>query len=621
MTSIKNAPNQPFVDTKAAFDWELEETLVERRRKLPYRIRRIIRSWWFWVALMALLVSALFDAELMRGILSLLMAVVTILFAASYIIFQFLIMFWFVSRTRQYEIMPGAEGIGFKDYRGQPEILEQAQQIVTLLRGVTPFEDAGGEPLNGLLLEGPPGTGKTWLAQAISTEAGVPFYYVDTSSLQAMFMGVGNLKVGRMYAKARKAAKDYGAAVIFLDEIDSIGSRGGVAAVGGGQTGGMMGGMMGGGSMGLLSTMLIEMSGFSLEHGWRARLNKWFYRTLLRREQPKPHKRVLTIGATNRIQALDPALLRPGRFDKKIRIDAPDAQGRRDIFAYYLSKMAHDESMEAALLASECPGYTPADIKYLLNETLRYALFDGRRYMSYADFQRAKPEHEMGLRAPIKNMSHEARERLAFHEAGHAVAVRLFLPDHRIARVTIIRQGGAYGHVSHYPAHEAYQGMRTRDQYFDLLRVYVAGKASEVEFCGLPNQTLGVGGDFQQIRFWLNMMARAGMLGPLGGAMGVRLTLAGTMFDMPPEMAQAMEDTFQQVLNDTRRALREHAEMVRALVALLMEREELLAADVKAFFDQYGLPTPEMAQMDEAEPTVALPEGDAAVAAPGTAAV
>ena len=283
--------------------------------------------------------------------------------------------------------------------------------------------------------------------------------------------------------------------------------------------------------------------------------------------------------------------------------------------------MAHDESMEAALLASECPGYTPADIKYLLNETLRYALFDGRRYMSYADFQRAKPEHEMGLRAPIKNMSHEARERLAFHEAGHAVAVRLFLPDHRIARVTIIRQGGAYGHVSHYPAHEAYQGMRTRDQYFDLLRVYVAGKASEVEFCGLPNQTLGVGGDFQQIRFWLNMMARAGMLGPLGGAMGVRLTLAGTMFDMPPEMAQAMEDTFQQVLNDTRRALREHAEMVRALVALLMEREELLAADVKAFFDQYGLPTPEMAQMDEAEPTVALPEGDAAVAAPGTAAV
>ena len=151
--------------------------------------------------------------------------------------------------------------------------------------------------------------------------------------------------------------------------------------------------------------------------------------------------------------------------------------------------------MDASVLASECPGYTPADIKYLLNETLRYALFDGRRYMSYADFQRAKPEHEMGLRAPIKNMSQEAKERLAFHEAGHAVAVRLFLPDHRIARITIIRQGGSYGHVSHFPANESYQGMRTRDQYFALLCVFVAGKASEIEFCGLPNQTLGVGGD------------------------------------------------------------------------------------------------------------------------------
>jgi cell division protease FtsH len=116
---------------------------------------------------------------------------------------QFVAIFWFLSRSRQYEVMPGAEGIGFKDYRGQPEILEQAHQIVTLLRGVKAFEGAGGEPLNGLLLEGPPGTGKTWLAQAISTEALVPFFYVDTSSLQGMFMGTGALKVMRMYGMAR----------------------------------------------------------------------------------------------------------------------------------------------------------------------------------------------------------------------------------------------------------------------------------------------------------------------------------------------------------------------------------------------------------------------------------
>ena len=140
--------------------------------------------------------------------------------------------------------------------------------------------------------------------------------------------------------------------------------------------------------------------------------------------------------------------------------------------------MAHDDSMDPLVLATETPGYTPADIKYLLNETLRYALFAGRRYMTYRDFQLAKPEHEMGLRSPIKHMTREAKERLAFHEAGHAVAVRLFLPEHRISRITIIRQGQAFGHVSHFPARDAYQGMQTRDQYLNRLRVACGGRAA-----------------------------------------------------------------------------------------------------------------------------------------------
>jgi len=601
---IKNAPNQPLLDTQARFDWENEETLVDRHNRLPNRIRRLLRRWWLWATLAVIFVIALFDADVMRAVLSILLLAFTLLFAIVYMLIQFVAIFWFLSRSRQYEIMPGAEGVSFKDYRGQPEILEQAQQIVTLLRGVKAFEGAGGEPLNGLLLEGPPGTGKTWLAQAISTEAGVPYFYVDTASLQGMFMGTGALKVMRMYGKARKKAKEYGAAVIFLDEIDAIGSRSGVSAVGGGQQGAFSG-MAG---MGLLSTMLIEMSGFSLEHGWRARLRTWFYKTFLRRNPPPPQKRVLTIGATNRIQALDPALLRPGRFDKKLRIDAPDAEGRRDIFEYYLSKMAHDESMNPMVLASETPGYTPADIKYLLNETLRYALFDGRRYMTYADFQRAKPEHEMGIRSPLKHMAKEAKERLAFHEAGHAVAVRLFLPHHRISRITIIRQGTTFGHVSHFPAAESYQGLRTREQYMDRLRVAVAGKAAEIEFCGLQNQTLGVGGDFATIRSLLRVMALAGMFGPLGGSLPLRVSMLGASQEVSPEMAQAMEEAFQRVLSETRKAMRENAHIVKALVELLMEKEELLADEVKAFFDQYGLHTPEPTLIRDGEPISIFPD-------------
>ncbi len=624
MSVIKHAPNQRLVETQGKLDWESEETLVDRRRRLPYRIMRMVRRTWLWALILAIFLAALFNADVMRGFITIAGLALQVGLFILIFLSQFVLMFWFLSRSRMYTIMPGAEGISFADYRGQPEILEQAMQIVTLLRGVAAFEGSGGEPLNGVLLEGPPGTGKTWLAQAISTEAGVPFYYVDTSSLQAMFMGMGAFKVTRMYSRARKAAKEYGAAVIFLDEINSIGSRSGVSEVGGGtDQRGFFGG--GGGGMGLLSTMLIEMSGFSLEHGWRARMRTWFYKTFMRRNPPKPQKRVLTIGATNRIQALDPALLRPGRFDKKLRIDSPDTEGRRDIFAYYLSKMAHDDSMNPVTLATETPGYTPADIKYLLNETLRYALFAGRRYMTYRDFQMAKPEHERGLRSPIKHITKEARDRLAFYQAARAVAVRLFLPEHRIARITIIRQGMALGHVSHFPARDAYQGMQTRDEYLNYLRVFAAGRAAEIEFFGMAQQTLGVlggmgsmNGDFGSIRRLLGFMARAGMLGPLGGSLRIGVTMMGMSTSVSPEMNEAMEETFQRIMKETRKALRENETIVRALVALLSEKEELLADEVKAFFDQYGLYTPEPTMIKGGEEVSVmsprLPEGTEAAA-------
>jgi cell division protease FtsH len=593
------------------FEWENETTLVDERRKLPYRIQRMARRLWLWALLFSIVMIALLNAGVMRAFLDIMIVVAQVMAYIFIFLSQFILLFWFLGRSRMYTVMPGAEGVSFDDYRGQPEILEQAQQIVLLLRGVKAYEGSGGEPLNGLLFEGPPGTGKTWLAQAISTEAGVPFFYVDTSSLQAMFIGMGAFKVMRVYRKARKYAKEYGAAVIFLDEIDAVGARGGVSQVGDG-TGVMPGvgrGFFGGGDMGLLSTMLIEMSGFSLEHGWRARLKTWWYKTILRRKPPKPNKRVLTIGATNRISALDPALLRPGRFDKKIRIDAPDMAGRREIFEYYLSKMAHDDTMQPAILATETPGYTPADIKYVLNETLRYAFFSGRTYMTYDDFRLAQPEHEMGLRSPVKHMSYEAKKRLAYHEAGHALAVRLFLPNHRISRITIIRQGQAFGHVTHYPATESYQGMMNRDQILNHLRVSVAGKAAEIEFGGLANQTLGVGGDFMHIRYWLSLMAGAGMLGPLGATMGDRRDVLESGSYVTPEMAQAMEEVFQKILTETREALRQNSVILDALVNVLMEREELLADDVRAFFDQYGLFTPDPTMIIDGEEFSILPPG------------
>ena len=428
--------------------------LTERRRPLSRRIWRIASRVLLILIVLAIAVAAISSPAVLQVLISVLGLGLQLAFAVAFMIVQFVALFWFLSRSRTYEIYPGREGITFADYRGQPELVEQARQFVTLLRGVKQFEDMGGEPLTGLLLEGPPGTGKTWLAQAISGEAGVPFFFVDASSMQAMFVGVGPMKVMRMYAKARKAAKEYGASIVFIDELDAIGqSRGGVSGMQ--QRGLGAGGFFGGNSsFGLLSTLLIKMSGFSLECGLLARLKARLYR-LLGRKPPSPVKRVLTTGATNRIDVLDPALLRPGRFDKKLTVGSPTQEGRKDILGYYLDRMAHDDTIDVERLAIDTPGATPADLKYILNDALRHALFEGRAKMSYRDFLTVLPEHSIGLRHPIPNLSETDKWMTAIHEAGHAVAAYIFKPEDRISRVTVVRYGDALGHVSHTPSREA----------------------------------------------------------------------------------------------------------------------------------------------------------------------
>ena len=618
MSSIQTYdPNNKPQLKRPRYEWEDQETLVDEQRKLKNRIRRFFGDNWGKLIILTLILVALLDAQVMRGIINALGSAMPLIerfiFLSAFIIGQFGLMFWFLGRARTYTIWPGSEaqGVSFADYRGQPELLDQAKQVVTLLRGVRAFEAAGGEPLNGLLLEGPPGTGKTWLGQAISTEAGVPFFYIDGSGMQSMFFGIAPLKVMNLYRKARKASKEYGASIIFIDEVDAVGSRGGVAqkrdeASGTGSESSklfsrlpIMFGGMGGANVGLLSTLLVEMSGFSQEHGWMARKKAWWYKNILRRKPPVPTKRVLTIGATNRIHAIDAALLRPGRFDKKIRVDAPDLEGRRDILEYYLSKMSHDETMDPMTLAVETQLYTPADLKYLLNEALRYALFDGRTYMTYRDFKMAQPEHEFGLREPIKNMTKEGKYRLAAHEAAHAIAVRLYKPDWRISRVTIIRQGRAYGYVLSMPATENYNYLNTFETLHNQLRVSVAGKAGEMEFGGEQEQTLGVGGDFQNIRYVLRRMAGAGMFGPLGAS------------DEPEtnnEIRNLMEETFLEALDEVRMDMRLHREMGENLIQLLLEKEELMSDEIEKFFDHYGFNTPKPHLLTEGSDQVAVTE-------------
>ncbi len=600
MTSTQIEPR------RQRFQWEEEESRVQRRQRLNWRIWRLVKRSFLPGVILTLVILALRDAEFVASAIPVATTALTFAAYASFGLLQIFALFWFLARTRDYTIMPesGGEGISFEDYRGQPEILGHAHQIVTLLRGVKVFERAGGEPLTGLLLEGPPGTGKTWLAQAISTEAGVPFLYMDAAGLQAMFIGVGPMKVMRLFSKARKLARRYGAAVIFLDEIDAVGSRGGVASAGDDDAPPGRGMFSGGGSggFGVLSTMLIEMDGFSREHGWRARWRSWWWKTFRRRKPPTPERRVLVIGATNRISALDPALLRPGRFDKKIRVDVPDMEGRCEIFDYYLGQYAHEPDMDAVVLASETPGYTPADIKYLLNEALRYAFFDGRKVLGYEDIMHAQPEHEMGLRSRLKHMAPEARRRLATYHAGVALAVRLFLPLHRISRISISRQGSYYGHVWHYSAQQSYQGLQIKPELMQRVKVAVAGKAAEIEFCGIEQQSTLVGRDLRRAYGLLAAMANAGMLGTMGAASTVVFdVMSGLRLKWTPEQAHAIEEAYQEVLRQTRMDLREHGELLDELVELLLKKEELLADEVRDFFDRYGFYTPELTLVRDGE--------------------
>src|SRR5439155_13870190 len=205
------------------------------------------------------------------------------------------------------------------DYKGNPEVLEAAKQVVTLLRGAKEFKDMGGEAIRGLLLVGNPGTGKSYLGQCIATEAGVPFGYMSAPSIQGMFMGMGTMRVMGLYGKARKLAQKYGACILFIDEIDAIGkSRSGMPGMG-------MGGMMMGGGGGALNELLNQMDPLPRD-SWKVRLLRRFG---LRRRKADM-KPVLTMAATNIAEVLDQALLRPGRFDRKITVDLPDGDGRRE---------------------------------------------------------------------------------------------------------------------------------------------------------------------------------------------------------------------------------------------------------------------------------------------------
>ncbi len=496
------------------------------------------------------------------------------------VIAQFVAIFWFIGRPRVYWVMPGETGINFDDYKGNPEVLEAARRIVILLRGVQSFKEMGGEISRGLLLVGPPGTGKSYLAQCISTEANLPFGYASAASFRGMFWGMDVMIVKSLYRKARRFAREHSGCILFVDEFDAIG----MSRSQQGNTMGMGGGMMGlmGGGNGGLNELLMQMDPPPMDNSWWKKMFRTMgiYHAKIQREP------VLTIGATNMPDALDPALLRPGRFDRKIIVAPPTDKYRGEVIEYYLKRVRH-EDIALHKLVSDMMGYTPVAIKHVINEAAVIAHFDGRDRITYKDICAARETHEYGIRYP-RQLSPLEKRRLAYHEAGHAIAQAKLLPRHRVSHATILKRlgiGGAEAFVEAKPLEEIVT--QSSDEIFADIQVSVASRASEELF--LHARLNGVGGDLHHAtQMALYYIAHWGMGDSFFSAPA---TMAPQDVYTDPELRERVEDLLRRAYTEVRALLGHNQAAVVAVAEALIEREELDSEEIEALIRQAEAPS------------------------------
>lgn len=375
-------------------------------------------------------------------------------------------------RSPHVVLRPSDTGVTLGDVVGAEATTREAIDTLNLFLAHRTFtEELGGTPRRGVLFEGPPGTGKTYLAKAMAGEAGVPFLFVSASAFQSMYYGQTNRKIRTYFKALRKAARSEGGAIGFIEEFDAIG----------GARSSMGASTMREGVTGIVNELLVQMQSFDLPAGRTkllAKLTDWLNVWLpahrqVRRPRPAPAN-VLIIAATNRAADLDPALLRPGRFDRIVHFDLPPRRDRAAIAAYYLERKAHTADVTAEDVAGLTTGYSPVSIERLLDEALICALRHGRRALTTEDVLQAKLITELGL-SHDAGYQPEERRRIAVHEAGHALLAEL--SGRRVSVASILRRSEALGLVSHVDAEERH--LHTPSQAIGLVRIALAGMVAE----------------------------------------------------------------------------------------------------------------------------------------------
>jgi ATP-dependent Zn protease len=470
--------------------------------------------------------------------------------------------------------------MSFDDVRGSEGLVEEVTKTLNLFLAHRTFaEQMGGSPRKAILFEGPPGTGKTYMAKAMAAEAGVPFLFVSSSAFQSMFYGQTNRKIRSYFKALRKHARREGGAIGFIEELDAIGG-----ARGNGQR-------QGEGIPGVVNELLIQLQSFEQTPA-SLRVKGWFIDGInswlpAHRRMDKPRHvpaNILVIGATNRASDLDPALLRPGRFDRNIYFGLPSRSGRRDIIDYYLGKKAHeaelDEPTTRETLAALTAGYSPVMIEHLLDESLVWALRRGATRFSWDDLQHAKMTEEIGLAQPVEYTEAERRT-IATHEAGHATVAWLVGKGRKLEVLTIIKRKDALGLLSHSEEEERFT--KTKSEVRALIDIAFGGMVAEELFFG--EASTGVAADLQAAtQSACQMVGLLGMGSTLISSAAMEYPAGGIVSKVlgHDEGRAEVEALLASSKDSVTAMLDEHRNVVEALRDALLERAELIGDDILA---------------------------------------
>jgi cell division protease FtsH len=512
--------------------------------------------------------------------------------------------------------------VGLEDVKGIDAIVEEVVRTLNTFLGYARYRDQlGGTPRRGLLFEGPPGTGKTHLAKALAREAGVPFLFVSATSFQSMYYGATARKIRAYFKALRKAARKEGGAIGFIEEIDAIAlARGGMDSstplaptlrahpheqhlLGGMDPAGglQVDRMVSQGTGGVVNELLIQMQSFDtppagerLRNGVIGVVNAYLpsHRQLKRR--PSAYNNILLIAATNRADRLDPALLRPGRFDRRLSFEPPAKAARRELIDHFLDAKSHAAELDRHdlrdALAGQTFGYTPVMIEHLLDEAILNALRDGRDELSWEDIQGARLTEEVGLKNPVAYTPHE-RQVVATHEAGHATVAYL-TGTRKLEVLSIVKRSGSLGLLAHGDLDEVYT--RSRTELYALIDIAMGGMVAEELWFG--ESGTGPSGDLlSATRVACEIVGAAGMGGSLVSLAAVQTgpfsdtNLVGrTLADQHtrPEVDRLLAVGKARV----RAMLDANRHVVEALRDALLERDELIGDEIVEVARAAGTP-------------------------------